>query len=66
MGRPARHLAVLPSPERFPLCGARQIIITHHDPLRTDNELLGIEADLRQQHPDLQIIIAREQVVYTV
>jgi phosphoribosyl 1,2-cyclic phosphodiesterase len=46
--------------------GAHQIIITHHDPLRTDNELLGIEANLRQQYPDLQIIIAREQVVYTV
>jgi len=46
--------------------GARKVLITHHAPLRTDRELLDFEATLQQQHPDLEIIIAREQVIYTV
>lgn len=46
--------------------GARKILFTHHEPLRTDNELLTIEAALRQQYPGLNLIIAREQEVYTV
>jgi phosphoribosyl 1,2-cyclic phosphodiesterase len=46
--------------------GAQTIFLTHHEPLRTDAELLSMEALLRQQHPDLNIIIAREQTVYTI
>jgi phosphoribosyl 1,2-cyclic phosphodiesterase len=46
--------------------GARKVLLTHHEPLRTDTELLNIEASLRQQHPSLNIIIAREQEIYTV
>ncbi len=46
--------------------GAEKIFITHHAPLRTDQELLDIEASLRQTHSDLTITLAREQVMYTV
>jgi phosphoribosyl 1,2-cyclic phosphodiesterase len=46
--------------------GARKILFTHHEPLRTDNELLTIEASLRQQYLALDLIVAREQEVYTV
>jgi phosphoribosyl 1,2-cyclic phosphodiesterase len=46
--------------------GARKVLITHHDPLRTDSEFLAIEETLRRQHPDLDLRIAREQVVYPV
>jgi phosphoribosyl 1,2-cyclic phosphodiesterase len=46
--------------------GARKIIFTHHDPLRTDQELLAIEAALPQAYPALDLIIAREQEIYTV
>lgn len=46
--------------------GARKILITHHEPLRTDDELLSIEASLQQQYPSLEVLIAREQEVYTI
>lgn len=45
---------------------ARKILLTHHEPLRTDTELLNIEASLQQKYPALDIIIAREQEVYSV
>ena len=44
----------------------RKLLITHHDPLRTDQELLAIEASLQQKYPELDVMIAREQVIYTV
>jgi phosphoribosyl 1,2-cyclic phosphodiesterase len=46
--------------------GAQRILITHHDPIRSDRELLEVEATLRQTYPALDIRIAREQEVYTV
>ncbi len=46
--------------------GAQKVLLTHHEPLRTDDELLNIEASLRQQSPAFDIIIAREREVYTV
>ena len=46
--------------------GAQKIFLTHHDPLRTDDELLNFEASLRQQYPSSEIIIAREQNLYLV
>ncbi|MCP4402502.1 MAG: MBL fold metallo-hydrolase [bacterium] len=46
--------------------GAKKTLITHHDPLRTDDTLLAIEEKLRRQHPGLDMRIAREQVVYPV
>lgn len=46
--------------------GAQKILLTHHDPLRTDDELLKIEASLRQQAPSFGIIVAQEQEEYTV
>ncbi len=46
--------------------GAGRVLITHHDPLRTDKELQAFESILRQKHPDIDISIAREQVVYTI
>lgn len=46
--------------------GAHKILLTHHDPLRTDDELLKIEASLREQSSSVDIIVAREQEVYTV
>ncbi|PID57790.1 hypothetical protein CSB45_06075 [candidate division KSB3 bacterium] len=46
--------------------GARKILLTHHAPLRTDQELLAFEITLRRQHPDLDIRFAREQVSYPV
>jgi phosphoribosyl 1,2-cyclic phosphodiesterase len=46
--------------------GACKILLTHHDPLRTDQELLSIETALRQQYPQLDLTIAREQEEYTV
>ena len=45
--------------------GARKIFITHHAPLRTDDELLAIETCYRQKYPELDIILAREQVMYS-
>ncbi|MDY0095525.1 MAG: MBL fold metallo-hydrolase [Candidatus Vecturithrix sp.] len=46
--------------------GAHTIMLTHHEPLRTDAELFIIEESLRQKYPDVNIIIAREQVVYEI
>jgi len=46
--------------------GAKTILLTHHAPLRTDQELLEIEASLQQQHPDCDVILAREQIQYPV
>ena len=46
--------------------GACTILLTHHEPLRTDAEMLAIEKTLCQQYPDCTPIIAREQVEYTV
>jgi len=46
--------------------GAKTIFLTHHEPLRTDTEMLAIEEKLRTKYPDCRPIIAREQVVYTV
>lgn len=46
--------------------GATTILLTHHEPLRSDAEMLAIEERLRDQYPDCQPIIAREQIVYTV
>jgi phosphoribosyl 1,2-cyclic phosphodiesterase len=46
--------------------GARKILLTHHEPLRTDSELLNTDASFRQKYPELEIIIAREQDLYTV
>jgi phosphoribosyl 1,2-cyclic phosphodiesterase len=46
--------------------GATHIILTHHEPVRSDAELLGIEADLQQTYPKLMVTIAREQTTYTV
>ncbi|MBD3305776.1 hypothetical protein GF339_05280 [candidate division KSB3 bacterium] len=46
--------------------GTKKIFITHHDPLRTDDQLLTIEASLRRKHPELEIFIAREQTIYPV
>lgn len=46
--------------------GAQKVILTHHEPVRTDTELLSIEAALRQQYPAIEIIIAREQTAYPV
>ena len=46
--------------------GAKKIFITHHAPLRNDQELLEIEMSLQNAHSDLAIILAREQVLYRV
>lgn len=45
---------------------AKTIILTHHEPIRTDAELFIIEESLRQKYPAVNIILAREQVVYDV
>ena len=47
--------------------GAAKILLTHHAPLRTDHELVEIEASLQQQYADeIDIFLAREQVEYSV
>lgn len=46
--------------------GAKKVILTHHDPARTDDELLNIERSLRQTYSDLEIVIAREQTPYSL
>ena len=46
--------------------GAKQILLTHHAPLRTDQEMLEIEERLQRAHPDITLALAREQVAYTV
>ncbi len=46
--------------------GAGKILITHHDPLRTDEDLIRFETQLQQQYPDIEIIIAREQTRYSI
>ena len=46
--------------------GAKTILLTHHEPLRTDADMFTIEESLRTQYPDCRPIIAREQVVYNV
>ncbi|GAK51492.1 beta-lactamase-like protein [Candidatus Moduliflexus flocculans] len=46
--------------------GAKTILMTHHAPLRTDQELLEIESSFQQQYRDVNIFLAREQVKYPV
>jgi phosphoribosyl 1,2-cyclic phosphodiesterase len=46
--------------------GAKTVLLTHHEPLRTDAEMFVIEKKLQDQYPNCQPIIAREQVVYRV
>ncbi len=46
--------------------GAKTILLTHHEPLRADAEMLTIEERLRNEYPDCYPSIAREQVVYSV
>jgi phosphoribosyl 1,2-cyclic phosphodiesterase len=46
--------------------GAHRVFITHHDPLRTDHELLSFESSFKKQHTEIEVIIAREQTIYTI
>ncbi len=44
-------------------CGAKQTIFLHHDPTRTDEQLLTLEDQLRQAHPAIRFGRQGEEVL---
>lgn len=44
----------------------KQVILTHHEPLRSDSEIDRIQEELRAAYPDLKLICAQQEVVYTI
>ncbi len=44
----------------------KRLVVFHHDPLRTDEELLRFESRLQRQYADIEVIIAREQTRYSL
>jgi ribonuclease BN (tRNA processing enzyme) len=44
----------------------KQLLLTHHEPLRMDAELDQIESDLRKKYPALSLCCAQQEVVYNV
>ncbi len=44
--------------------GAKKILLTHHEPLRTDKEIDLIEAGLEKEFPSLNLAFAQQEVVY--
>ena len=43
-------------------CGAEQALLIHHDPTRTDRQLLALEATVRAQHPNVRFGRGGEEV----
>lgn len=43
----------------------RHVLLTHHEPLRSDVELDAIQDRLQREYPDLKPICAQQEVVYT-
>jgi ribonuclease BN (tRNA processing enzyme) len=46
--------------------GAPLLLLTHHEPLRTDRELDEICEDLRRKYKNLNVACAQQDIVYTV
>ena len=44
-------------------CGARRVLLFHHEPNRTDDQVEAIAADVARRHPDVDVDIAREGMV---
>ena len=44
-------------------CGAAQTLFIHHDPKRTDRQLLALEAAVRAQHPNVRFGRGGEEVL---
>ncbi len=40
--------------------GVKQLVLNHHDPVRTDQELLEIEPQLKKAYPNLDLFFSRE------
>lgn len=43
--------------------GARQVLLFHHDPARTDSQVFDVAADVASRHPDSDIVVARQGMV---
>lgn len=45
--------------------GTKKILLTHHEPLRSDDDLDRIEVELKTKYPDLDLSCAKQVVTYS-
>ena len=57
------HSAAPYGAELAQYCGARRVLLYHHDPNRTDDQVGAIAVDVRRRHPSATIDVATEGTV---